>query len=384
MRNILIDITRLLDRKLQGRLPTGIDRVSMEYLRHFGQRSTALVYYRGRWIELSPQDSERMFEVLLGEDHATARNLRWQVGKAAWRSFDQRFDQPRFLFNTGHTGLETPQYAQSIRNSALKPLFLVHDLIPLLYPEYCRPGAAENHRQRLNTMIGTGAGLIANSAHTLNQLGVYAEANGLRLPPTVTALLAPGPLPAANAAPPITGRYFVVLGTIEPRKNHWMLLQIWRRLIEQHGAAAPRLVVIGQRGWECQEVVDMMERCEQLQDFVVEVPRCSDQDLANWFHHAQALLFPSFAEGYGMPVIEALMQGLPVIASELETFREFAGNVPEYIDPIDGLRWLEMIAAYSLTDCPAREQQLTRMQNFRIPTWEAHFEQVETLMTQLE
>ncbi|MDD4915597.1 MAG: glycosyltransferase family 1 protein [Methylococcales bacterium] len=384
MRNVLIDITRLLDRKLQGRLPTGVDRVSLEYLRYFAHRSTALVRYAGRWIELPPHDTERLYQLLLTPDGCVVNQIRWLVGKAAWRSLDQRFLKPRFLFNTGHSGLEIPQYTQRLRGSALKPIFLVHDLIPIMYPEYCRPGEADKHRLRMKTMLDMGCGVIANSRHTLNELNAYADSNRMSMPPAVAALLAPAPLPPADAAAPIAEPYFVILGTIEPRKNHWMLLQIWRHMIERQADKAPRLVIIGQRGWECDEVVDLLERCEILKNFVIELPRCSDQELSTWLHHARALLFPSFAEGYGMPLIEALMQGLPAIASDLSAFREFAGNVPDYLDPLDGVRWRELIIDYAADDSPARSRQLQRLSRFDIPTWQSHFEQVEALMAQLD
>src|SRR5580698_988440 len=99
----------------------------------------------------------------------------------------------------------------------------------------------------------------------------------------------------------ISEPYFVILGTIEPRKNHWLLLQVWRRLVERLGDRTPRLVVIGQRGWECENAVDMLERCEELRGVVTELPACPDVELTSYLRHARALLFPSFAEGYGMP-----------------------------------------------------------------------------------
>ncbi len=59
-------------------------------------------------------------------------------------------------------------------------------------------------------------------------------------------------------------------------------------------------------------------------------------ELSNWLAHARALLFPSFAEGFGLPVVEALSVGTPVIATDLPAFREAAGSIPEYLDPLDG------------------------------------------------
>ena len=171
-----------------------------------------------------------------------------------------------------------------------------------------------------------------------------------------------------------------MLGTIEPRKNHLLVLQAWRHLVERLQDQAPRLVIVGQRGWECEQVVDLLDRCNALRDFVLERPACSDAELANWLAHAQALLFPSFAEGYGMPLVEALVAGLPVLASDLPAFREVAGDIPEYLDPLDGLGWIQAIEAYAQPGGTRRQAQLARMQGWQVPTWEAHFRQVQELM----
>ena len=380
---VLIDVTRLLDRRMQGRLPTGVDRVSLEYVHHFGARSTALVRFAGQWIELSRRDSARVFAALLSPSGNFNHLIRLAVARAFPRSVGRRFSAPRFLFNTGHSGLEKIDYAQRLQRSGLKPLFFVHDLIPLTHPEYCRAGESGRHRVRMDTVLTSGHGVIVNSIATLDELAAYAKENDLSLPPAVVAPLAPAQLPVLVAAPPLNKPYFVMLGTIEPRKNHSLLLQVWRQLIERLGEAAPRLVIIGQRGWECENVVDLLERCEALQGFVFEHPACTDVELASWLQHAQALLFPSFTEGYGMPLVEALALGVPVIASDLPVFREIAGDIPEYVDPLDGKRWGELVVTYALAESQARLAQCQRMAGFVPSTWEAHFEQVEALMERL-
>lgn len=383
MREALIDVTRLLDRRMQGRLPTGVDRVSLEYVRYFGERSTALVRFAGQWIELSRRDSERIYEALLSPSGNFNHLIRRVVAGAFPLSIGQRFSLPRFLFNTGHSGLEKRHYAQRLLRSGLKPIFFVHDLIPITHPEYCRPGESGRHAARMNTVLGAGHGVVVNSAATLEELAAYARAHGFAMPPAVVALLAPAQLPVPEAGPRLNKPYFVVLGTIEPRKNHWLLLHLWRQMIERLGEDAPRLVLIGQRGWECENVVDLLERCEALKGFVFEHQACTDAELASWLHHARALLFPSFAEGYGMPLVEALALGVPVIASDLPAFREIAGDIPEYVDPLDGKRWGELLLEYAQAESQARQAQCQRMRGFVAPTWGAHFEQVEALMGRL-
>jgi glycosyltransferase involved in cell wall biosynthesis len=375
-----IDITRLLDLALHGRRPTGVDRVGLAYLAHFRQRARALVRFAGRWVVFAEADSQRLFDWVISPDAVSAGRIRWLVGG----NYALTWQPPQagsILLNTGHSGLDCADYAERVQRYKLSPLYFLHDLIPMTFPEYGRPGEAERHRRRLSTMLMTAHGLIVNSAATGQELEAHASHLGVSAPPWVMAHLAPPVFSAPDPQRPMPDPYFVVLGTIEPRKNHLLLLNLWRRLVDEFGQHVPQLVVIGQRGWECEQVVDMLERCEALKGVVVELNGCDDAALATWLHHAQALLFPSFSEGYGIPLVEALSLGTPVIASDLPVFRELAGDIPEYLDPLDGMGWREMVLAYTSTGAPRRTAQLVRMAGWQAPGWSAHFEKVDAFMT---
>jgi glycosyltransferase involved in cell wall biosynthesis len=381
VREVLIDVTRLLGRFMKGRLPTGVDRVSLAYVQHYGQRARAVVRLAGRSFVLPKAESDHLFQWLL------VPNRRIDVAILIVRGLLVGWNQQRvagcFLFNAGHSGLEQDAYPTMLRRLQVKPLFVVHDLIPITHPEFCRQGERERHLARMNNVLAVASGIITNSQATLNELTSYAANAGRPLPRSVVALLAPGMSGISPGKRPMAPPYFVILGTIEPRKNHWLLLQLWRDLVKHFGQEAPRLVVIGQRGWECENVVDMLERCEQLKGFVVEHSICPDTELVTYLHHAQALLFPSFAEGYGMPLVEALALGVPVIASDLPVFKEVAGEIPEYIDPLDGIRWGELVKEYAKPDSQLRAAQLRRIENFKLPTWADHFAKVDALLERL-
>lgn len=383
MRDLLIDVTRLLARFMAGRLPTGVDRVGLAYVAHYGHRARAVVRWGGQGFELSPNASERLFRRLLCPTERGARGTRAIVAGGIRAALGRPGRPGRLLINTGHSGLEHPGYARILAQQRGNLLFLIHDLVPVSHPEYCRPGEGQRHRTRVDNMLSLASGIVTNSEATLADLRAYAADTGRSLPPVVAALLASG-LRAIEPGPrPVEGPYFVILSTIEPRKNHWLLLHVWRHIVEDLGAAAPRLVVIGQRGWECENVVDMLERCEPLQGVVIEHSGCSDEELVTYLHHAQALLFPSFAEGYGMPLVEALSLGVPVIASDLPVFEEIAGDVPEYIDPLDGRRWREVIEAYSSPGSAARAAQRERIKRFEVPAWASHFAKVDAFIEQI-
>ncbi|MBU3698004.1 glycosyltransferase family 1 protein [Dechloromonas sp.] len=378
---MLIDITRLVDRHLKHRLPTGVDRVSLAYLFHYRSSAKAMVRFGGRWLVFAESQSMPLFDALHEDSDKARRTIRHQIARAyaGWG----RQDSASLFLNTGHSGLDQPGYAIQLKRRRLRPVFFLHDLIPISHPEYCRPGEADKHHRRLDTMLATGCGLIVNSQATKGDLVAYAENFKRDLPPVVVAPLAPGRLPDPGYSPPLDRPYFLVLGTVEPRKNHLLLLHLWRQLVAQHGASAPTLVVIGQRGWECEQVVDLLERCEALKHHVIELPRCSDQTLSTWLRHARALLFPSFVEGFGMPLVESLAHGVPVVASDLGVFREVGGDVPEYLDPLDGRGWHEMILDYSSPVSDKRDAQCRRLSSFRPTTWGQHFEIVDAFLDQV-
>ncbi|MBC8739233.1 glycosyltransferase family 4 protein [Paraburkholderia sp. UCT31] len=381
MSTIHLDVTRLLTRLYDGLLPTGVDRVGLQYIEKYGARARAILSERGFATVLSERDSQQTFAMLL----SSIRNrnaIRTLVARACLNCLrETRLNG--VLLHTSHNGMEFGRYYSAVTRRQIRPVFMVHDLIPLTHAEYCRPGVDATHRNRMHTALEHASGLIMNSQATLDSLAAEAERANLPLPPTVVARLASGVTPRPLAPRPIVTPYFVMLGTIEPRKNHWLILQAWRRLVEQLGTAAPKLVVIGRRGWECENVIDMLERCEPLKGVVIEEPHCSDEKLHAYLQHCQALLFPSFVEGYGMPLAEALALKVPVLASGLAVFQEIADDIPDYLDPLDGPGWLARIQAYAQPNSPERDAQLSRMGRFREPTWAEHFERVDAFLETL-
>ncbi|KVF61567.1 glycosyl transferase family 1 [Burkholderia cepacia] len=381
MLNIFLDISRLLSRLAHGLHPTGVDRVSLAYVERYHSQARAILSELGYSKTLTRNDSERAFSLLLGPMPSRTA-IRTLVARSVLTPHRERFERA-VLLHTSHNGMEHLRYYRALQRRNIRSVFMVHDLIPLTHAEYCRPGIDEAHQRRIHTALRHADGLIANSQDTLDALNAEARRADLPLPPSVVARLAPGITSRARASRPLEHPYFVMLGTIEPRKNHWFMLHIWRRLVETLGEHAPKLVVIGRRGWECENVVDMLERCEPIRGAVIEETDCTDERLRAWLLHARALLFPSFAEGYGMPLVEALTLGVPVLASDLRVFHEIAGDIPDYLDPLDGPGWLTRIHAFAHPDSADRTAQLARMAHFQVPTWQTHFDHVDQFLETL-
>nr|WP_218627484.1 glycosyltransferase [Caballeronia sp. dw_19] len=372
-------LTRLYD----GLLPTGVDRVGLAYVQRYGGQARAVLSERGVSSVLTERDSLKAFEWLTSSI-CNRNSIRRLVISACTSSLRKTAFERGILLHTSHNGMEFQRYYRAMERRNVRSVFMVHDLIPLTHAEYCRPAVDQAHRQRIRTALEHADGLIVNSRFTLDSLIAEAQQAHLRMPPAVIAHLASGLPVRAHGKRPIDTPYFVFLSTIEPRKNHWLILHVWRRIVEEYGNAAPKLVIIGRRGWECENVIDMLERCVALKGVVIEEASCSDERLSTYLQYAQALLFPSFVEGYGMPLVEALELQVPVLASDIDVFHEIAGDIPEYIDPLDGLGWIAQIKEYMQPESRARAAQLDRAKHFRPPTWTTHFERVDDFIGSLQ
>lgn len=380
-REFLIDVSRLVWRGWRGRLSTGIDRVAQAYVEYFGPRSQAVVQRRGSYFVFSPSDSDRLFEVFL-ERRVSRRRLISIFARGVMRTLGTKPRRGQFYLNAGHTGLNEPSLPGWIRRNQLRAIYLIHDLIPLTHPEYCRAGEGEKHRRRMGNVLDSAAGLIGNSQVTLDGLARFAEETGRSMPVSVAAWISGGQFPLKVRPVSMSKPYFVVVGTIEGRKNHQLLLDVWRNLVLGQGSDAPILLIVGQRGWQADRVFDQLDDLGELQDHVREFGACDDEEVAAWTAGARALLMPSFAEGFGLPVFEALQLGTPVIAADLPVYREIAGDIPTYLAPDDKDAWQRTIGEFS-SGGRERDRQVAAMSGFRSPSWEDHFRTVENWLAKL-
>lgn len=375
-RDILIDVSRLVWRFWRGGLPTGIDRVCLAYVKHFASRAQAVIQRSGHFFVLTPRHSDRLFDLFLGDEPLFRRQFLW----FALRAFRAARANPRthsqVYLNVGHTGLHERSLTAWISRNAIRAVFLVHDLIPLRHPEFCRPGEKERHQARMENALTSAHGLIGNSQATIDDLASFAAANKLPMAPSVAAFIAGPPVPSNVTAASLDRPYFVVVGTIEGRKNHGLLLRVWKELAKDYGSDTPLLLIVGQRGWKAEDAIAVLDRDLVLRDHVLELGKCNDAEMAALIAGARALLMPSFAEGFGLPIAEALELGTPAIASDLPVFREFAGDIPTYLDPRDDRGWKETVIAFT-GETIDRERQRKAMSGYRAPDWRNHFEVVE-------
>jgi glycosyltransferase involved in cell wall biosynthesis len=428
--NVFLDITRLATRIFRSG-PTGIDRVEFAYAKHMiDDPATVCVFTapvfsgairveRARdilsrveraWRLDATASDDPVFGALRGWldqplDGEAVKPMRFRA-QNSWSDWMRDADffplrdilraetrlsrrisrtqgTPNMFFHCSHAQLDKPQRFRWLTEAGMRSTFFLHDAIPVEFPEFCSPGAYGRHLDRLATVSAHATMAIVNSQDSRRAVEAALRERGLREPEIEIVPLAVDDAFARAASVPARRPqipYFVYVGTIEPRKNLLFLLAVWRRLIERHGMRAPRLVIAGRRGWENENIVDVLERSRQLAPFLAEASDLTDAGLARLMADSAALVAPSFAEGFGLPVVECLAVGAPAIVSDIAAHREVGQDYAVFADSIDGPAWVGAIEALMDDGSDFRRQQVEKIAGYRPLAWSQHVAAARALM----
>ncbi len=253
----------------------------------------------------------------------------------------------------------------------------IYDLTTLLYPE-CHTDLVREFQAKKFRFAQTQADAviaISKSAKqdTVNQLGldpahIYVVYGGVDssyrpLPPMVVA-------ETLSSVGLVPQEYMLNVGTIEPRKNLVRLIQAYQQVRRKHPQLVPKLVHAGITGWMYEDVLTQVHALD-LEDDVIFLGRVESELLPALYNGAQLFVYPSIYEGFGLPVLEAMACGAPVITSNTSSLPEVAGNAAILIDPYDVTQIAEAMEQM-LSDgdqrAALRQQGFARSAQF---TWEA-------------
>lgn len=249
----------------------------------------------------------------------------------------------------------------------------LHDTIPLDWPDVQTQKSHLAFKQLFARVDRHADLVLCNSLHTRTRILAHAT----YLSKDAVHVLKPGlPDMRIGTAPggPWDGHpYFLAIGTIEPRKNIGFLLDLWARF---SGPNDPHLILCGRRGWLNE---DVFSRLDQKPPNVHEVPDLEDEAMWGLLQSSNGLLFPSLAEGFGFPALEAAQLGVPLICNPLPVFKELLDDYPIYAAESDCYAWRNKIE-HLAQERWDQSGKRTRKGPFEAPTWQAHF---NTLFTHL-
>lgn len=262
---------------------------------------------------------------------------------------------------------------------------LIHDLIPILHPEWCDPGVTRTFTQWHDSILPLTDIIFANSRSTAKDIENHYIKSGLSLPCPVTVLpfgssfSPPSVLPPRVPALADAGNYVLFVSTIEARKNHELAFRVWRRMTEQLPAEnIPTLVFAGRVGWLVADLMQQLDNAHWLKGKIRLVTSPSDEELESLYANCLCSLFPSFFEGWGLPVTESLGFGKPCLVANSSALPEAGGEFSYYFNPRDISDAYEVISSIVTDPVRVAEWALTVKAHYSPVTWSAAAKKILT------
>lgn len=265
----------------------------------------------------------------------------------------------------------------ALRRKGVRVGTLIHDIIPITHPEFCEKSLTHAFRAFLFSVLSVADFIFTVSDHSGRCVEEFLVTNKIPHAPIRTLRPAHKTWDAsANTVPlsPAIARllkedYVLYVSTIEVRKNHSYLFRIWKRLIERVGKKTPTLVFIGRAGWRVNDLLEQLDSTSNLNGKIKILHDLTDVELAELYKSASFTVFPSFEEGWGLPVGESLIFGRPCIASSTSSIPEVGGAFVDYIDPFNDNDGYEKVLRF-VTDKDSLDERARHIrQHFKPRGW---------------
>jgi len=206
----------------------------------------------------------------------------------------------------------------------MKRITMIHDLTPILFPQYHRWHSQILQRLFLRSILKNTDWVLTNSRHTQTDVArvfpfTQQKVSHVYLGRHVA--FKPTPHAARIAELGINTPYFLNVGTVEPRKNLLTLLTAFELFCLKNSTNNQQLILVGEVGWKAEAVVQALEN-HPFKSRIQRLGYVDFADLPILYTHSQALIYPSEYEGFGLPIIEALACGTPVIAAQNSSLAE--------------------------------------------------------------
>lgn len=384
---VLIDCTDLLETLSKNTTVTGIDRVQIRLIEHlFGlakgsSAGKTYLVYRSEFDYLKRIDVELVATLVrvIGQTTLDTVSIARTVTECRERASKVVAEPGDLYFVPGPfwSTSTTNRLVHSLKARGVVVGVYIYDLIPMTHPQFCESAHCDAFAAAFAETFPFIDFALTISEFVAQQLRETLARYQMPTIPIIPVPLAhdlettvTSPVERTTLVKKLGGRPFVLcVGTIEARKNHLYLLNVWNTL-DREGVDLPLLVLVGRLGWRVTDLKEQLQSLRYVNDTIKIFSDVSDADLASLYDRCLFTIFPSFVEGWGLPVGESLARGKIAVASSAASIPEVGGKFAVYIDPhnlhsgVDAVRRL-------LTDASYRESlEAVIRHEFRPRTWE--------------
>lgn len=405
---IYLDLTDIVSHAIWHDSCAGIPRVQLEVATNLVRSNPAvrvLALHHQNWYELRPLieaangDVDAIFCLLketFFEFGRTLKGLRAFLNRRR-RKFRgmRRVRMPKlkahdtlFIGGAFWVNKETINFCKRAAANHANLVVLLHDLIPITNPDF----TGHDFREEYVEMLSLPVHFIVTthlSRRELERVRQEANAAGLLTCSSIVPLADEFPGSTRNARPLTTsdriagliGRDFVLcVGTIEVRKNHLTLLSVWEELAMELGDCLPQLVIAGRRGWKADAALAKLDDAHSSAHKIIFIEAPTDNELRWLYSSCLFTVFPSFFEGWGLPIGESFWFGKPCAASNTSSIPAVGRDLCAYFSPYDPLEMKNAIR--TLLNSEARRSFQRRIESTQLRTWSEVAHDIETVIIQ--
>jgi alpha-1,2-rhamnosyltransferase len=234
------------------------------------------------------------------------------------------------------------KYFTQIYRNGVEIIPLIYDIIPIYYPEFYKKNLVKEFNDSFYRLISISSGIIGVSKTSIKEIMELLRKKGIPVENLTFDYFYPGSdfkKSKEDGQGKRTIRQwpsnlwegeevYLMVGTIEPRKRYGFVLDAFEKMWAQGFEA--KLLIIGRVGWKTEEVLKRVKKSPYRGKRLFVYQDINDDELLYCYKNSSALILASCAEGFGLPMIEAMEVGLPIVASDIEVFREIGGDYPLY------------------------------------------------------
>lgn len=258
----------------------------------------------------------------------------------------------------------------------------IYDIISITHPQYCLERGVYNFMDFIGAHLQYADTFIVNARATVDELEKLAARVGVELPTCHVV-----PLGADFHAPKeVSDRevdrdlvqaaadkpYILMVGTIEPRKNHKLLLEAYDKGLKEMGY---NIILAGYMGWNMEAFAEQLINHPDYGTGIYHFQGLNDDGITYLYQHAKFLAFCSYTEGFGLPIIEAIQRGTPVLAADVPVLREVGGECCVWFEQDNAEELCERVSLY-LHSREKYEGLKEGLKKFAVADWKKSFDEI--------
>lgn len=261
-----------------------------------------------------------------------------------------------------------------LKKQRVKVATLIYDIIPITESQYCHEFTTLNFMEYLGAHLKYSDLIIANTQATIDSIHEIISGTDVKVIKGAVVPLGSdfqcGEVKELKVQESVRrvvnkGKYILMVGTLEPRKNHRYVLEAFEKSLFDEKI---NLVFAGRVGWNIEQFMNDVYSHEKFNIQLFHINNATDLDIEYLYNNAFLVAFPSFNEGFGLPIIEAFERMTPVLAADIPVLREVGGDYCDYVDLKDVESFIEKVKKY-LQDTTSYLAVKDNLKNFQMTSW---------------